>query len=172
MLANNRINRMEHLTHPRFWNRAFHHHNQFWFVWGGAHKPPCAILNNDTHAIDCYEITDFLSREHLASFCHRLKIGNHFINNAIFDFIVTMRRHCGRAPCLRQILIQIRHGLCGIAIEHINHMKYPYMINAFGGIDSPFSKPTAIENIMDALFPSKKVYYTRAEVRDDQLSLA
>jgi len=56
--------------------------------------------------------------------------------------------------------------------EHINHMKYPYMINAFGAVDSPFSKPSALENIMDALFPSKKAYFSRAEVRSDQVSLA
>lgn len=55
--------------------------------------------------------------------------------------------------------------------EHINHMKYPYMVNAFGGIDSPFLKPTAIENVVDALFPSKKDYYSRAEVRADHLSI-
>jgi hypothetical protein len=51
-------------------------------------------------------------------------------------------------------------------------MKYPYMINAFGAVDSPFSKPSALENIMDALFPSKKAYFSRAEVRSDQVSLA
>lgn len=55
--------------------------------------------------------------------------------------------------------------------EHINHMKYSYMTNAFGGTDSPFSKPTIVENLLDGLFPSTKNYYSRQEVKADEVAI-
>lgn len=56
--------------------------------------------------------------------------------------------------------------------EHINHMKYPYMTNAFGGIDSPFNKRSLFENLFDGLFPSKKNYYSRQEVKADEVAIS
>ena len=51
--------------------------------------------------------------------------------------------------------------------EHINFMKYPYMTNAFGVVDSPFNKKNIGENIYDGLFPTKKSYFSREEVKKD-----
>ena len=55
--------------------------------------------------------------------------------------------------------------------EHINHMKYPYMVNAFGSVESPFMKGSVLENLYDGLFPSKKNYFSRAEVKADQVAI-
>ena len=51
--------------------------------------------------------------------------------------------------------------------EHINFMKYPYMTNAFGVVDSPFNRKNIFHNLYDGFFPSKKSYYSRDEVRKD-----
>ena len=51
--------------------------------------------------------------------------------------------------------------------EHINFMKYPYMTNAFGVVDSPFNKKNIGENVYDALFPVQKSYFSREEVKKD-----
>ena len=51
--------------------------------------------------------------------------------------------------------------------EHINFMKYPYMTNAFGVVDSPFNRKKIFHNLYDGFFPSKKSYYSREEVKKD-----
>ena len=52
--------------------------------------------------------------------------------------------------------------------EQINVFKYPYLQNAYGVPDSPFRRKTVFENVLDALFPSKKHYYSREEVIKDE----
>mmetsp|Transcript_31524 Transcript_31524/g.52662 ORF Transcript_31524/g.52662 Transcript_31524/m.52662 type:complete len:603 (+) Transcript_31524:255-2063(+) len=52
--------------------------------------------------------------------------------------------------------------------EEINCYRYEYFRNEFNMIDNPFKKATLMGNLMDALFPSNKLYYSREEVVKDK----
>ena len=47
--------------------------------------------------------------------------------------------------------------------------RYHYLRNKFGGIENPFDKGSFQLNVIDALFPSNKDYYTREEVTRDKM---
>ena len=56
----------------------------------------------------------------LSPFClRRLEVLHHLLDDAVFLLVVAMRRHGRRAPGLRQRVLQLRHRLSGIAVEHV-----------------------------------------------------
>ena len=48
--------------------------------------------------------------------------------------------------------------------EYMGISKYRYLMNDQNQLDNPFARGSAIENIVDALMPTSKEYYSRAEV--------
>ena len=48
--------------------------------------------------------------------------------------------------------------------EDINRSKYSYLKDEFYRFSNPFSKGSSWNNIIDGLFPSEKLYYTREAV--------
>eukprot|EP01041_Mallomonas_annulata_P005271 gene5271-10547_t len=54
--------------------------------------------------------------------------------------------------------------------ERIGMAKYEYMKNHQGLLSNPFTKKNVFDNVWDGLFPSTKVYYTRAEVTGELLA--
>ena len=53
--------------------------------------------------------------------------------------------------------------------EHINTYRYKYLHNSYNIYDNPFDKGDHARNIIDGLFPSTKMYYTREEVVRDRM---
>src|SRR5215475_6032194 len=60
--AQHLIERLEHVAHADLRYRAFHHHDEFRLVGGGADQAPGAVLDRDAYAVDRYEIADRLPR--------------------------------------------------------------------------------------------------------------
>ena len=81
MLAQDRIDRLEHLAHPRFRHRAFDDDDKFRLVGGGAHEAPGAVFGHDAHAIDGDEIADFLAGDCLAFGLHGLECRDDLIDD-------------------------------------------------------------------------------------------
>ena len=50
--------------------------------------------------------------------------------------------------------------------EHMGIMKYKYLRNEMGAIDTPFSKHSLFKNWVEGLFPPKKSFFSRREVED------
>lgn len=51
--------------------------------------------------------------------------------------------------------------------EEINAYRYPYFRNEFNMFNNPFDRGSNWRNAMDGIFPRKKLYYSREEVRRD-----
>ena len=47
--------------------------------------------------------------------------------------------------------------------EHINSGKYGYFKDEYNDFNNPFNRGSPILNILDGLFPSKKIFFTRSE---------
>lgn len=52
--------------------------------------------------------------------------------------------------------------------EHINSGKYKYFKDEYDDFDNPFSRGSTFRNILDGLFPSDKLYYSRGDVMKDK----
>jgi hypothetical protein len=52
--------------------------------------------------------------------------------------------------------------------EDVNMGRYSYMRNEYNSFHNPFDKGGMMKNIFDGLFPSSKLYYTRAAVLNDR----
>jgi len=48
--------------------------------------------------------------------------------------------------------------------EHVNAYKYSYLRNSFNMFDNPFDKGSKLANIIDSLFPSEKLVYSRSDL--------
>ena len=48
-----------------------------------------------------------------------LEVLHHLVDDAVFGLVGAMRRHGRRAPGLRQRVLEVRHVLSGIAVEHV-----------------------------------------------------
>lgn len=48
--------------------------------------------------------------------------------------------------------------------EHINASKYTYFRNSYNIFDNPFDKGSKLANILDSLFPSEKLVYSRSDI--------
>ena len=53
--------------------------------------------------------------------------------------------------------------------EHTNAYRYKYLHNSYNIFDNPFDRGDHAKNIIDGLFPSTKMYYTREEVVTDRM---
>ncbi len=51
--------------------------------------------------------------------------------------------------------------------EHIKMSSYSYLRNSYNLFENPFDKGSYFENFLDAICPSSKVYFHRAEVIED-----
>lgn len=51
--------------------------------------------------------------------------------------------------------------------EEINMARYAYLHNEFNAYNNPFCKGSQLGNLIDGMFPSSKLYFTREEVRRD-----
>jgi hypothetical protein len=51
--------------------------------------------------------------------------------------------------------------------EEANAYRYTYLRNEFRMFSNPFDRGDKWSNILDGLFPSKKLYYHRDDVRRD-----
>ena len=56
--------------------------------------------------------------------------------------------------------------------EQMNAYRFKYLHNSYNIFDNPFDKGDQAKNIIDGLFPSTKMYYTREEVVSDKMSAA
>lgn len=54
--------------------------------------------------------------------------------------------------------------------EHMNAYRFKYLHNSYNIYDNPFDKGDQAKNIIDGLFPSTKMYYTRDEVVEDKMA--
>ena len=48
--------------------------------------------------------------------------------------------------------------------EHINTGKYAYFKDEYDDFSNPFNRGSTFANILDGLFPSAKLFYSRADV--------
>ena len=48
--------------------------------------------------------------------------------------------------------------------EHINKGKYVYFKDQYDDFDNPFNRGSPFLNILDGLFPSKKIFFSRSDV--------
>ena len=48
--------------------------------------------------------------------------------------------------------------------EHINKGKYVYFKDQYNDFDNPFNRGSPFLNILDGLFPSKKLFFSRSDV--------
>jgi hypothetical protein len=48
--------------------------------------------------------------------------------------------------------------------EDINKFRYDYLIDEYSRFSNPFDLGSTGKNVMDGVFPSPKVFYTRDEV--------
>src|SRR4029079_17538523 len=126
VLAQDRIYRLEHLAHAAFRHRAFDHHDQFRLVGRRAHESPGTVLGADADAVDGDEVADALARHLLACALRFFEMLHHGLDHLVFYLVGAMRRHCWRGPGLRQRVLEIRHALSRIPVEHVADRKCKY----------------------------------------------
>ena len=80
-------------------------------------------MDGHAHAIDGDQIADWLTGDLAAVLGLALELLHHFVDDRVFDFVGTMRRHGRRRPGLRQRVFEIGHALCGVSIEHVADRK-------------------------------------------------
>src|SRR5262245_64213936 len=92
MRAQHRVDRLEHVAHARFRDRALDHDNKLGLVRGRAHEPPGAVLDRDPHTVDDDEIADRLPGDLAAVLLLRLEMRDKLVDPTVFPLVRARRR--------------------------------------------------------------------------------
>lgn len=141
----------------------------------------CRNIRRCVHRFDhhCPFVGNTLGRDNYRYFV--LLIYTHMLFSLLFQFTAIISIWRGPSTwsfiffCLYLLLwmgaiFSLVHYHTGLLInnmttnEHMGVGKYSYFRNRHNNFDNPFSKGNAWDNILDSIFPTNNIYYTREEV--------